>query len=90
MMQRARLTAAKREKFVKNKKNTSKERECRFLSRVEGKMSRVEGKMSRVQKCRYRFQCGSQFSRLSRVDGKSRISVRAFPLLQHFFCTNLK
>ena len=25
-------------------------KECKFLSRVEGKMSRVEGKMSRVQK----------------------------------------
>ena len=56
------------------------------MSRVEGKMSRVEGRMSRVEGRMSRVQnvCGSQFSRLFRVDRKTRMSVRASALFSAF------
>ena len=56
---------------------------CR-VSRVKCRRSRVKCRGSRV-KCRgSKNVCGSQFSRLFRVDRKTRMSVRAFPLFSAF------
>ena len=55
--------------------------ECRFLSRVEGKMSRVEGKMSRVEGKMSRVE-----NKMSRVEGNmSRVQKYVWKLVSPLF-----
>ena len=61
--------------------------ECRFLSRVEGRMSRVVGKLSRVEGKMSRvvffivfFNFGLKIFRLSGIYRNASLLIHAFPL----------
>ena len=54
--------------------------ECRFLSRVEGRMSRVVGKLSRVVFFIVFFNFGRKIFRLSGIYRNASLLIHAFPL----------